>query len=251
MFHAAMLLWVTGMAYLIHGDVNTHAMAWLLVGSIPGVLIGSQIGVKVPERGLRIALRLRADPVRDQGLRRAEGDLRDRGRTSFGALVLMVWGIRRLFIRRVAARTRHRIAGVWPGSSRSRSSSRCSRAPAGAFALTEHSSWRKSPIYGTKVSPQTFSPECNCDKSAVTLFFRLRKRDNLTVWMERDGERKRTLVSGRSYPAGPVTARVRRPRRDRPDACPTGLTGPSSASGAITGRSSFRTGSSSTRSRPR
>ena len=31
-------------------------MAWLLVGSIPGVLIGSQMTVKLPERLLRVGL---------------------------------------------------------------------------------------------------------------------------------------------------------------------------------------------------
>ena len=30
-------------------------MAWLLVGSIPGVLIGSHLSVRVPERALRTA----------------------------------------------------------------------------------------------------------------------------------------------------------------------------------------------------
>jgi hypothetical protein len=29
-------------------------MGWLLVGSIPGVLIGSNFSIRVPERGLRI-----------------------------------------------------------------------------------------------------------------------------------------------------------------------------------------------------
>jgi len=55
MFHAAALLWVAGVSHLLHGDVDTHAMAWLLVGSIPGVLIGSQLSIKVPERSLRVA----------------------------------------------------------------------------------------------------------------------------------------------------------------------------------------------------
>ena len=32
-----------------------HAMAWLLVGSIPGVLLGSQMSISVPERSLRLA----------------------------------------------------------------------------------------------------------------------------------------------------------------------------------------------------
>ena len=86
-------------------------------------------------------------------------------------------------------------------------------ATAGAFALTRAAKLEKSPIYGTKVDLKTFSPVCNCDTSAVTLFFRLRKRDNLTVWMEHDGKRLRTLVSGRAYPRGPGDARLRRPLR--------------------------------------
>jgi uncharacterized membrane protein YfcA len=55
MLHAAMLLWVAGTGHLIHGNVDLHAMAWLLVGSIPGVLLGSQLSIKVPENPLRIA----------------------------------------------------------------------------------------------------------------------------------------------------------------------------------------------------
>jgi uncharacterized membrane protein YfcA len=55
-FHAAALLWVAGIGYLVLGKVDLHAMAWLLVGSIPGVLIGSQFGVRVPDRPLRLAL---------------------------------------------------------------------------------------------------------------------------------------------------------------------------------------------------
>jgi uncharacterized membrane protein YfcA len=55
-FHAAALLWVAGLSHLAHGNVDLGAMAWLLLGSIPGVLIGSQITVRLPERELRIAL---------------------------------------------------------------------------------------------------------------------------------------------------------------------------------------------------
>jgi uncharacterized protein len=55
-FHAAALLWVAGLSHLFHGNVDLGAMAWLLLGSIPGVLIGSQITVRLPERELRIAL---------------------------------------------------------------------------------------------------------------------------------------------------------------------------------------------------
>jgi uncharacterized membrane protein YfcA len=103
MLHAAMLLWVAGMGHLIHGNVDLHAMAWLLVGSIPGVLIGSQIGVKVPERGLRIGFGcvLILSGIKVCGVPQATYVIA--AALAFGGLVLTVWGIRRLFIRRVAS----------------------------------------------------------------------------------------------------------------------------------------------------
>ena len=55
-FHAAALLWVAGLSHLLHGNVDLGAMAWLLLGSIPGVLAGSAVTVRLPERSLRIAL---------------------------------------------------------------------------------------------------------------------------------------------------------------------------------------------------
>jgi uncharacterized membrane protein YfcA len=51
--HAAALLWVAGVSHLAHGNVDTHAMAWLLLGSIPGVLLGSQMSIRIPDRVLR------------------------------------------------------------------------------------------------------------------------------------------------------------------------------------------------------
>jgi uncharacterized protein len=55
LLHAALLLWVAGAGHLLHGNVDLHAMAWLLVGSIPGVLIGSHLSIRIPERALRSA----------------------------------------------------------------------------------------------------------------------------------------------------------------------------------------------------
>ena len=55
LLHAALLLWIAGAGHLLHGNVDLHAMAWLLVGSIPGVLIGSHLSIRVPERALRTA----------------------------------------------------------------------------------------------------------------------------------------------------------------------------------------------------
>ena len=55
-FHAAVLLWAAGFAHLSAGNVDLSATAWLAVGSIPGVLIGSQLTVRLPERAIRFAL---------------------------------------------------------------------------------------------------------------------------------------------------------------------------------------------------
>ncbi len=55
LLHAALLLWVAGAGHLLHGNVDLHAIAWLLVGSVPGVLLGSHLSIRVPERALRVA----------------------------------------------------------------------------------------------------------------------------------------------------------------------------------------------------
>ncbi|HEY3551475.1 MAG TPA: sulfite exporter TauE/SafE family protein [Gaiellaceae bacterium] len=52
-FHAAGLLWVAGAGHLIVGDVDLHATAWLLTGSVPGILISSRYTVKVPDLTIR------------------------------------------------------------------------------------------------------------------------------------------------------------------------------------------------------
>ena len=55
LLHAALLLWVAGAGHLLHGNVDLHAIAWLLVGSIPGVFLGSHLSIRVPDQALRIA----------------------------------------------------------------------------------------------------------------------------------------------------------------------------------------------------
>jgi len=55
-FHAAALLWVAGFGHYVAGNVDLHAVTWLLVGSIPGVLLSSGLTVKLPDRILRAAL---------------------------------------------------------------------------------------------------------------------------------------------------------------------------------------------------
>jgi hypothetical protein len=106
MLHAAALLWVAGAGHLLHGNVDLHAMAWLLVGSIPGVLIGSNLSIKIPERGLRVAF---AFVLILSGIKLVDVP----GATTIievgcglGALVLALWGAREYVLRRRVGRPR-------------------------------------------------------------------------------------------------------------------------------------------------
>ncbi len=55
-FHAAALLWVAGFGHLVQGNVDLHAMAWLLLGSVPGIWISSRFTVHLPQDALRLGL---------------------------------------------------------------------------------------------------------------------------------------------------------------------------------------------------
>ncbi len=103
MTHAAALLWVAGISHLLHGDVDKHAMAWLLVGSVPGVLIGSHLSIRVPERALRVAFGvvLVLSGIKVVGMPQAS--LVIAVALGVGALAGAVYGLRRLAIRRIAA----------------------------------------------------------------------------------------------------------------------------------------------------
>jgi uncharacterized membrane protein YfcA len=55
-FHAAALLWAAGLAHLWAENVDLGATGWLALGSIPGILLGSQLTVRLPERAVRLSL---------------------------------------------------------------------------------------------------------------------------------------------------------------------------------------------------
>ena len=55
-FHAAALLYVAGAGHLVAGNVDVGVVGWLLLGSIPGVLLGSQWSIRLSETVLRVAL---------------------------------------------------------------------------------------------------------------------------------------------------------------------------------------------------
>ncbi|MBJ7347316.1 MAG: sulfite exporter TauE/SafE family protein, partial [Thermoleophilaceae bacterium] len=55
-FHAAILLWAAGMAHWVGGGIDFVLVGTLLLGSIPGVILGAKFSVKVPIGALRTAL---------------------------------------------------------------------------------------------------------------------------------------------------------------------------------------------------
>jgi uncharacterized membrane protein YfcA len=55
-FHAAILLWVAAIAHLFSGNVDLLLTATILIGSLPGVWLGTNLATRLPERGLRPAL---------------------------------------------------------------------------------------------------------------------------------------------------------------------------------------------------
>ena len=55
-FHAAVLLWAAGVAHWVGGNVDFVLAANILIGSVPGVIVGTNLSVKAPQRLLRYAL---------------------------------------------------------------------------------------------------------------------------------------------------------------------------------------------------
>jgi uncharacterized protein len=55
-FHAAALLYVAGIGHWVAGNVDMSIVGWLLLGSIPGVLLGGRLSLSIPDNVLRFAL---------------------------------------------------------------------------------------------------------------------------------------------------------------------------------------------------
>lgn len=55
-FHAAIVLWAAGIAHFGHGNVDLALAGNILIGSIPGVLIGASLMGRVPQGKIRVAL---------------------------------------------------------------------------------------------------------------------------------------------------------------------------------------------------
>ncbi len=55
-FHAAVLLWAAGIAHWVGGNIDFLLAGTILAGSIPGVILGTDLSVKAPQKFLRYAL---------------------------------------------------------------------------------------------------------------------------------------------------------------------------------------------------
>jgi uncharacterized protein len=55
-FHAAILLWAAAIAHIVGGNVDYGLAATILLGSVPGVWIGSHLSVRIPAGTLRTVL---------------------------------------------------------------------------------------------------------------------------------------------------------------------------------------------------
>jgi uncharacterized membrane protein YfcA len=55
-FHAAILLWAAGLAHVVGGNVDFGLAGNILVGSVPGVIVGSNMSVRWPQGVLRAVL---------------------------------------------------------------------------------------------------------------------------------------------------------------------------------------------------
>ena len=205
MLHAALLLWVAGAGPPAPRERRPARDGWLLVGSIPGVLIGSHLSVRVPERALRIAF---AFVLVLSGIKLVEapaGDDDHRGLPRRSVRWLSSSGCRRCSCARrrlaPAARLndRRRIARAWPGSCRRRSSSPCSRRLLRPSRSPRAPSSSKSPIDGDA------------------------RRPGLLARQRRSGEEGRAHAvprCGRASASTSGSRTARRPRRRR--CCSTG-----------------------------
>jgi uncharacterized membrane protein YfcA len=55
-FHAAILLWAAAIAHLVAGNIDFALAGTILIGSVPGVWIGSHMSVRLPAGTLRTVL---------------------------------------------------------------------------------------------------------------------------------------------------------------------------------------------------
>lgn len=108
-FQAAILLWAAGIAHFASGNIDFGLMGTLLLGSIPGVWIGSHVSVKVPEATLRTALGVVLVASASATLTKAEVPV-------IPYVLLITTAV--LFIGFLAAMKRGRLANPWKATAK-------------------------------------------------------------------------------------------------------------------------------------
>ena len=225
----------------------------------PGVLIGSHLSVRVPERALRIAFGVRADPLGDQARRDAAGGRRSsrsplvarRGRARSSGRPCACAGA--TAARTPDPRTRRRVEspGRGPGPVDG-GRPRPARGDSAAFAVTEGAKLEKSPIDGHARRSRSSRPAAQAQAGrARPVPAAARASGSTSGSRTRTATRVATLLSNRTRAARARTLELvwdgfsaRRSCSSR-----TASTGRSSSSSARTARSCCRTRSGSTRCR--
>jgi hypothetical protein len=77
-------------------------------------------------------------------------------------------------------------------------------ATAAAFAITERLKLTKSAVYGTVISTR-ISPTCGCEFRRASIFFKLRRPDDITVSVLNSRRQDVALIAAHHYSRGPVT----------------------------------------------
>ena len=91
---------------------------WLLTGSIPGILLGSQMSIQVPERALRVAFSviLCLSGIKLLNVPRSSEIIV--GALAVGAVILSIYSIRQLYFRRPTPLADGPVPSTTPGPER-------------------------------------------------------------------------------------------------------------------------------------
>ena len=104
-FHAAILLWAAGLAHMVGGNVDFGLAGNILVGSVPGVIIGSQLSVRFPQGVLRTALGVVLVAAGVTIMNKANGAIVPYAVAAAAVLIVAVFALQLGLQRRVGAKT--------------------------------------------------------------------------------------------------------------------------------------------------
>jgi len=103
--HAAVLLWAAAIAHIVGGNVDFGLAGNILVGSIPGVIVGSQLSVRFPQGILRTVLGVVLVAAGVTIMNKANGAIVPYAVAAAAVLVVVVFALQVWLQRRVGANT--------------------------------------------------------------------------------------------------------------------------------------------------